>query len=284
MAYNEIAERQQHLTSELARVQRVAGREGRHSERLQPGVGEGGWAKSHRGRQQPGLRPRPPDGRAGPRRRRRLRGRPDAAHGPRPGRPAAARRAAQAGQERERAGRPALRHLPRDHAGDPRGRHRGQAGRPGTGPQRRRRLARPDRRRQRDVVAADRAGARHRPGDDGRGERRPVQDRDRRGVRRDGPAEGHRRPDGRPAVVVRLRGDARGPRGRHRGTAGRPGRRTRRVRHLEGPHRLGERDGVQPDQPGARHLVGRPGGGPRRPEPADHGDRARRGGRAGARR
>ena len=46
IAYNEIAERQQHLTSELGRVQRVAGREGRHSERLEAGVGEGGWAKA----------------------------------------------------------------------------------------------------------------------------------------------------------------------------------------------------------------------------------------------
>src|SRR5262245_54101747 len=46
LAYNDIAERQQHLTSELSRVQRVAGREGRHSERLTPGVGEEGWAKS----------------------------------------------------------------------------------------------------------------------------------------------------------------------------------------------------------------------------------------------
>ncbi|MGZ4597238.1 MAG: HAMP domain-containing protein, partial [Actinomycetes bacterium] len=44
--YNEIAERQQHLASELSRVQRVAGREGRHSERLQSGIGEGAWAKS----------------------------------------------------------------------------------------------------------------------------------------------------------------------------------------------------------------------------------------------
>ena len=44
-AYNEIAERQQHILSELSRVQRVAGREGRHSERLQPGLGEGGWAR-----------------------------------------------------------------------------------------------------------------------------------------------------------------------------------------------------------------------------------------------
>ncbi len=44
--YNEIAERQQHLASELARVQRVAGREGRHTERLSTGLGEGSWARS----------------------------------------------------------------------------------------------------------------------------------------------------------------------------------------------------------------------------------------------
>src|SRR4051794_25559322 len=45
IAYNEIADRQQHMLSELTRVQRVAGREGRHSERLQPGLGEGGWSR-----------------------------------------------------------------------------------------------------------------------------------------------------------------------------------------------------------------------------------------------
>jgi HAMP domain-containing protein/signal transduction histidine kinase/CheY-like chemotaxis protein len=44
--YNEIADRQQHLISELARVHRVAGREGRHSERLAPGLGEGSWARA----------------------------------------------------------------------------------------------------------------------------------------------------------------------------------------------------------------------------------------------
>jgi HAMP domain-containing protein/signal transduction histidine kinase/CheY-like chemotaxis protein len=43
--YNEIAERQQHLASELNRVRRVAGREGRYTERLDQGLGEGGWAK-----------------------------------------------------------------------------------------------------------------------------------------------------------------------------------------------------------------------------------------------
>ncbi|GAA1260204.1 HAMP domain-containing protein [Oryzihumus leptocrescens] len=45
IVYNEIADRQQHLLSELTRVQRVVGREGRHSERLHQGLGEGGWAR-----------------------------------------------------------------------------------------------------------------------------------------------------------------------------------------------------------------------------------------------
>ena len=45
------------------------------------------------------------------------------------------------------------------------------------------------------------------------------------------------------AVVVRRRGHPCGPRGRHRGPAGRPGRRARRLRHLEGPHRERQHDG-----------------------------------------
>ena len=44
---------------------------------------------------------------------------------------------------------------------------------------------------------------------------------------RDPRAEGHDQHDGRPAVVVRRRGDARGARGRHRRQARRPGRRAR---------------------------------------------------------
>src|SRR3954463_8515245 len=43
--FNEIADRPLHLLAELSRVQRAAGREGRHSERLEPGPGEGGWAR-----------------------------------------------------------------------------------------------------------------------------------------------------------------------------------------------------------------------------------------------
>ena len=57
--------------------------------------------------------------------------------------------------------------------------------------------------------------------------------------------------------LLRVRGDARRARGRHRGQARRPGRRAGRVGHLEGPHRQRELHGRQPDQPGARHRQGR---------------------------
>ncbi|MFE2910886.1 HAMP domain-containing protein [Kitasatospora indigofera] len=41
--FNDVAERNQHLTGELARVRRAVGREGRLSERLETGAGEGAW-------------------------------------------------------------------------------------------------------------------------------------------------------------------------------------------------------------------------------------------------
>ena len=63
---------------------------------------------------------------------------------------------------------------------------------------------------------------------------------------RDPRAEGHHQHDGRPAVLVRGRGHARGARGGHRGQARRPGRGAQRGRHLEGPDRLGEPDGLEP--------------------------------------
>ncbi|MEI7054455.1 HAMP domain-containing protein [Nocardioides sp. CCNWLW239] len=42
--HNEIAERLSHLSGELARVRREAGRDGHHDERLRPSVGGGAWA------------------------------------------------------------------------------------------------------------------------------------------------------------------------------------------------------------------------------------------------
>ena len=81
-------------------------------------------------------------------------------------------------------------------------------------------------------------GAQHRRRDQGGGGRRPVEEDHRRREGRDPRAEEHHQHDGRPALVVRRRGDARGARGRHRRQARRPGRRAGRGRHLEGPDRL----------------------------------------------
>ena len=53
--------------------------------------------------------------------------------------------------------------------------------------------------------------------------------------------EVHHQHHGRPALRLRRRGHQGGPRGRHRGPPGRPGRRQGRLRHLEGPDRIGQR-------------------------------------------
>ena len=75
----------------------------------------------------------------------------------------------------------------------------------------------------------------------------------RRREGRDPRAEEHDQHDGRPAQRVRLRGHPRGARGRHRRQARRPGRGAGRRRHLEGPDRQRQLDGVQPDRAGAQH-------------------------------
>ena len=83
----------------------------------------------------------------------------------------------------------------------------------------------------------DRPGAQHRRRDDRRRQRRPVQEDHRRRQGRDRRAGGHDQHDGRPAALVRGRGDARGARGRHRGPARRPGRGRGRLRHVARPDR-----------------------------------------------
>ncbi len=80
--------------------------------------------------------------------------------------------------------------------------------------------------------------------------------------------------------VVRVGGDARRARGRHRGPAGRAGRRAGRRRHVEGPDRLGQRHGRQPDRAGAQHRRGDDGRRARRPVAQDHGRREGRDPRA----
>ena len=76
-------------------------------------------------------------------------------------------------------------------------------------------------------------------------------------------------------ALLRLRGHPRGPRGRHRGQAGRPGRGEGRGRHLEGPHRHRQLHGRQPHRPGAQHRRGHHRRRQRRPLQEDHRRRAR---------
>ncbi len=73
---------------------------------------------------------------------------------------------------------------------------------------------------------------------------------------RDSAAEGHHQHDGRAALGLRLRSDARRARGRHRRQARRPGGGARRRRHLEGPDRQRQLDGLEPHRPGPQHRRG----------------------------
>ena len=73
------------------------------------------------------------------------------------------------------------------------------------------------------AAQSDGAGPQHRRGDDGGGARRPVAQDHRRREGRDPGAEEHDQHDGRSAQRLRLGGDARRARGRHRRQARRPG-------------------------------------------------------------
>ena len=164
----------------------------------------------------------------------------------------------------------------RGDARRPRGRHRRKARRPGDRAGRRRHLEGSDRLGQRDVRQPHRSGAQHRPGDDRGRARRPVAQDHGRCARRDPRAEGHHQHHGRSAQRLRLRGDARRPRGRHRRQARRPGAGAGRRRHLEGPDRQRQLHGRQPDGPGPQHRRGGDRHRGRRPVEEDHGQRQRR--------
>ena len=157
-----------------------------------------------------------------------------------------------------------------------RGRHRGAARRSGPGAGRRRHLEGSDRLRQLDGRQSDGAGPQHRRGDDRGGARRPLAQDHRRRQRRNPRAEEHDQHDGRSAQRLRLRGDARRARGRHRGQARRPGGGAGRRRHLEGPDRQRQLHGQQSDRPGAQHRRSRHRDRQRRSVEEDHGRRARR--------
>ena len=86
----------------------------------------------------------------------------------------------------------------------PRGRHRGQARRPGAGARRRRHVEGSDRQRQPDGRQSDRPGAQHRRRDHRRRARRLVEEDHRRREGRNPRAQEHHQHDGRPAQRLRL--------------------------------------------------------------------------------
>ena len=114
------------------------------------------------------------------------------------------------------------------------------------------------------------AGARHRPRGHRHRQRRPGPE-DHRGCQgRDPPAERNHQQMVDQLNAFAGGGDARGPRGRHRGQAGRPGPGQGGGGHLEGTDRQRQYAGGQPDQPGAQHCRGDHGRGQGRPVAEDH--------------
>ncbi len=113
-------------------------------------------------------------------------------------------------------------------------------------------------------------GPQHRRSDDGRGQRRLVEEDHRRREGRNPRAQEHHQHDGGSTPLVRVRSDPRGPRSGHRRQARRPGRCARRGRHVEGPHRQRELHGQQPHRPGAQHRRSDHGRGQRRLVEEDH--------------
>ena len=173
-------------------------------------------------------------------------------------------------------GGPAERVRRRGDARRARGRHRRQARRPGAAQGRGRHVEGPDRLGELHGVEPHRPGAQHRRGRHRRGAGRPVEEDHRDGVRRNPAAERDAQHHGRPAALLRRRGDARRARGRHRRPPRRPGAGARRRRHVEGSDRLGELDGRQPHRAGAQHRGGIDRDRQRRSVAQDHGGRARR--------
>ena len=279
-AFNDIALLSETRARETSRVTHAVGKEGKLKQRMHVAGRDGRLGGRSGGHQHPDRRPRVADDRSHARRRRRRQGRSRAVDGARSRWPAARRRVPPLGQAGQQHDRPAVGLHVRGDARRARGRHRRQAGRPGAGQGRVRRLEGAHRVGQPDGRQPHRPGAQHRRRHHRRRQRRPVQEDHRRRARRDPAAEGSDQHDGRSAARLRRRSDARRARGRHRRQARRPGRRPGRRRHVEGPDRLGQRHGVEPDGAGPQHRRRDDRGRARRPVAQDHRRRQGRDSRA----
>ena len=137
-----------------------------------------------------------------------------------------------------------------------------------------------DGQRQFDGLESDGPSPQYRRSDHRRGPRRPLAKDHRRRQGRNPGAEEHDQHDGRSAQRLRLGSQPRGTRGGQRRQAGRPGRRARRCRNVERPHGQRQLDGVQSHGPGPQHRRSHHRRGPRRPLAQDH--RRRQGRDSGA--
>ena len=229
-AFNEVVEQNADMAEELSRLRQVVGKEGKLKQRASLREARGFWGESvecinsliddlvH------------PTSEVGARDRRGGAGRPVQEHGARGRRPAARGRVPAHRQDDQQDGRAARQLLGRGDARRARGRHRGQARRPGQGEGRRRHLEGPDRLGQLDGRQPDRPGPQHRRRDDRGRQGRPLEEDRRRRQGRVPDAEEHDQHDGRPAAIVRVGSDAGRARGRHRRLARRPGARRGRLR------------------------------------------------------
>ena len=211
-------------------------RSGNRRQARRPGAGEGRRRRLEGSDRERQLHGRQPD-RSGPQHRRRD-------HGGREGRSfdqdhgGRARRNSGAEEHHQHHGGSAQFVRQRSDARGARSGNRRQAGRPGAGEGRRRRVEGSDRFGQLHGRQPDGAGSQHRRSDHGGCERRSVaQDHGGR-ARRNSGAEEHHQHHGGSAQRVRERSDARGARSGHRRQAGRPGGGEGRGRHVEGSDRF----------------------------------------------
>ena len=151
--FNEIVAANQRMAQQLERVGQVVGREGKTRQRVKFGLSQRRLGRDGDLGQHADRRSAVADHRSHPRHRRRRAGRPAADRAPRRRRPAARGRVPALRDHRQHDDQAAQRvHLGSDARGA-RGRHRGQARRPGAGARGDRRLEGPDRERQLDGVA-----------------------------------------------------------------------------------------------------------------------------------
>ena len=154
--------------------------------------------------------------------------------------------------------------------GGPPGRHRREARRPGRGAWSLRHLEGAHRQRQRHGREPHRPGAEHRGRDDRGREGRPLAQDHRGREGRGSPPQEHDQHHGRPALVVRRRGDTRREGGRQRRTPRRTGRGEGHQRHVARADGQREPARRQPHESSAEHRRRDNRGREGRPVAQDH--------------